>query len=142
MDLVWVLYWSRQNEYVWKDHSSYSEAKYKAVLVGLRIIKQVGVARVHVVDAWLRSELGRKTTTIVVGPRWRALLDKYGGVCLRGALGALSLSVEEGRSTFGFRAGIWAKFQGITKGKWSRHQSLGFLKVWLVTCFSWFYYRS
>ena len=41
----------------------------------------------------------------------------------------LSLSVEEGRFTFDFRAGIWTKFQGITKGKWSRYQSLGFSKV-------------
>ena len=28
---------------------------------------------------------------------------------------------------------IWADFKEITKGKWSRHQSLGFSKVWLVT---------
>ena len=41
----------------------------------------------------------------------------------------LSLSMEEGSSTFGIMAGIWAKFQRITKGKWSRHQSLGFSKV-------------
>ena len=40
----------------------------------------------------------------------------------------LSLSMEEGSSTFGIMAGIWAKFQRITKGKWSRHQSLGFSK--------------
>ena len=30
------------------------------------------------------------------------------GLC--GASGALSLSMEEGRSTFGVMAGIWAKF--------------------------------
>ena len=41
----------------------------------------------------------------------------------------LSLSMEEGSSTFGIMAGIWVKFQRITKGKWSRHQSLGFSKV-------------
>ena len=29
----------------------------------------------------------------------------------------------------------WPNFKGITKGKWSRHQSLGFSKVWLVTYF-------
>ena len=34
---------------------------------------------------------------------------------------SLSLSVEEGRSTFAVVAGIWAKFYGITKGKWNRH---------------------
>jgi len=29
--------------------------------------------------------------------------------------------------------GIWVDFKEITKGKWSRHQSLSFSKVWLVT---------
>ena len=29
----------------------------------------------------------------------------------------------------------WPNFKGITKGKWSHHQSLGFSNVWLVTCF-------
>ena len=37
--------------------------------------------------------------------------------CSRRALGALylSLSVEEGRSTFGFMARIWANFKGLPK---------------------------
>ena len=53
----------------------------------------------------------------------------------RGVSGALSLSlslslpVEEGRSTFGVMVGTWAKLLVITKGEWSRHQSLGFSKV-------------
>ena len=34
---------------------------------------------------------------------------------------SLSLSVEEGRSTFAVVAGIWDKFYGITKGKWNHH---------------------
>ena len=42
---------------------------------------------------------------------------------------ALSLLVEEGRSTFGIMVGTWAKLLVITKGEWSRHQSLGFSKV-------------
>ena len=52
---------------------------------------------------------------------------------LRGVSGALSFSlslpVEEGRSTFGIMVGTWAKLLVITKGEWSRHQSLGFSKV-------------
>ena len=44
-------------------------------------------------------------------PRWKVPLDVW-LCCLRGALGALSLSlsVEEGWSTFGIMLGIWAKF--------------------------------
>ena len=56
-----------------------------------------------------------------------------GMVCM--GFQVLFLLVEEGSSTFGIMAGIWAKFYGITKGKWSCHQSLGFSKVWLVSCF-------
>ena len=42
------------------------------------------------------------------GPRWRAPLNS--GNVVRMELWVLSLSVEEGRSTFGVIAGIWAKF--------------------------------
>ena len=38
-----------------------------------------------------------------------------------------------GMSYLGYVTGIWVNFKEITKGKWSRHQSLGFYKVWLVT---------
>ena len=55
--------------------------------------------------------------------------SRYMVVYVHVELWVLSLLVEEGRSTFGFRVGISAKFQGITKGKWSCHQSLGFSKV-------------
>ena len=47
----------------------------------------------------------------------------------REASSALSLSMEEGRGTFGVMARVKDKFKGVTKGKWSRHQSLGFSKV-------------
>ena len=48
---------------------------------------------------------------------------------LHGVSGTLSLLVEEGRSTFDVMVGTWAKLLVITKGEWSRHQSLGFSKV-------------
>ena len=60
-------------------------------------------------------------------PHWKPLL-MYMHV-VHAKLRVLSLSLEEDRSTFGVMARIWAKFQGITKGKWSRHQSLGFSNV-------------
>ena len=41
-------------------------------------------------------------------PHWRAFLGIYGVV--RAEFRVLSLLVEEGRSTFGVMAGIWAKF--------------------------------
>ena len=48
------------------------------------------------------------TAPVHVG-QLKAPLDVY--VCSsRGASGAFSLLVEEGRSTFGVMAGIWAKF--------------------------------
>ena len=44
-----------------------------------------------------------------VGPRWRAPLnDGVHVLCVE--FWVLSLSVEEGKSTFGVMAGIWAKF--------------------------------
>ena len=49
------------------------------------------------------------TAPVHAGPRWRAPLDIY-GVCVHAELRVLSLLVEEGRSTFGFMARIWAKF--------------------------------
>ena len=70
------------------------------------------------------------TRGLVEGP-----ISIYDGVCSHGASGALSLSIEEGRSTFGVMARVWAKFQVITKGEWSCHQSLGFSKVLLNTFF-------
>ena len=38
-----------------------------------------------------------------------------------------------GVSYLGCVIGIWVDFKEITMGKWSRHQLLGFSKVWLVT---------
>ena len=49
------------------------------------------------------------TTPARTRPHWRALLDNM--VCVFCAkLQVLSLPVDEGRSTFGFMAGNWAKF--------------------------------
>ena len=45
-------------------------------------------------------------------------------------------SVEDGYGGVSYLecvTGIWVDFMDITKGKWSRHQSLGFSKLWLVT---------
>ena len=80
------------------------------------------------IDAWPRSKQRRKNrhrATVVVGPRsttllatsleragprWRALLDVCNGVGVPVELRVLSLSVEEGRSTFGVTARIWVEF--------------------------------
>ena len=70
---------------------------------------------------WNGSE---KIATVVMGPRstthcsdssrvHEASLEgsfRYIWCCVFTELRVLSLSVEEGRSTFGFMAGIWAKF--------------------------------
>ena len=59
------------------------------------------------------------TTPVRIGPRWRAPFEiciyGVGVICVK--LQVLSLSVEEGRFTFGVMVGIWAKFSMITKGK-------------------------
>ena len=69
------------------------------------------------------------TTPARVGPL-------NGVCCSRGVSGALSLSRWR---KLGLPLALWQEsgpdFKGFTKAKWSCHQSLGFSKVWLVTCF-------
>ena len=81
-------------------------------------------------SSWtLIRPLAMATAPTSVGPYWRAPLEMcIYGVCVfvQSFECSLSFSMKEGRSTFGIIVGIWAKFQVITKGKWSRHQSLGF----------------
>ena len=52
------------------------------------------------------------TAPACTGPPLKGPSRLVYGMCtfVRGLGGSLSLSVEEGRSTFGFMAGIWAKF--------------------------------
>ena len=61
---------------------------------------------------WGRKKMAATVATAPAHarPHWRNPLDSMVVCVSRGASGAFSLLVKEGRSPFGVMAGIWAKF--------------------------------
>ena len=57
----------------------------------------------------------RGDSSYVGGPVKGSLSNDVRDVCIRVELWVLSLSMEEGISTFGLMAGIWPNFKGLTK---------------------------
>ena len=103
-----------------------------------------------IVDAPVSIGISGKKNTVAVVPLfdhllWQQLPHVWGPIegpllngvcCSRRVSGALSLSRWR---KLGLPLALWQEsgpdFKGFTKAKWSCHQSLGFSKVWLVTCF-------